>query len=100
MEYAAADAVVAVDIFVRLVLGKLIGKTQRNGRQLREWSENMEDIFSESEPQDNNAMVSESQFWKTATSLCQGLVDSAVRISQQHDSVSYIWTKEGRKCFI
>ncbi|XP_041370473.1 exonuclease 3'-5' domain-containing protein 2-like [Gigantopelta aegis] len=88
VEYSAADAMVAVDIFVRLVLGKLLGRTQRNNQPLSGWHKSSDDSFSEYEYHENPDMVSESQFWQTATSLCQGLVDSTVRISKNHYSDS------------
>ncbi|XP_060076578.1 exonuclease 3'-5' domain-containing protein 2-like [Ylistrum balloti] len=57
-EYAADDAIVAVDIFTHLVLAKLLNR--------RPDADSMQsDVF-----------VNESRFWRTSRSLCQGVVDA------------------------
>ncbi|KAL5021969.1 hypothetical protein ScPMuIL_001124 [Solemya velum] len=56
IDYAAQDALVAVDIFTNLVLAKMLGRA----------------------PQSNeidHGAITEVDFWKKARSLCQGLVD-------------------------
>ncbi|KAL5021968.1 hypothetical protein ScPMuIL_001123 [Solemya velum] len=56
IDYAACDALVAVDIFTNLVLAKMLG------RALQE-----DDIEC--------VAITEAEFWKNASSFCQGLLD-------------------------
>ncbi|XP_033757697.1 exonuclease 3'-5' domain-containing protein 2-like isoform X2 [Pecten maximus] len=57
-DYAADDAIVAVDIFTHLVLAKLLNRRP------------------EAESTESEVFTNESRFWRTARSLCQGVVDS------------------------
>ncbi|KAL3863647.1 hypothetical protein ACJMK2_005395 [Sinanodonta woodiana] len=57
VEYAANDAIIAVDIFMQLVLNKIQGHNQSL------------------KPYNGQINVDEVSFWKSARSLCQGIVD-------------------------
>ncbi|OWF38322.1 Exonuclease 3'-5' domain-containing protein 2 [Mizuhopecten yessoensis] len=57
-EYAADDAIVAVDIFTHLVLAKLLNRRP------------------EADSMQSEVFTNESRFWRTSRSLCQGVADS------------------------
>lgn len=56
-EYAADDAIVAVDVFTHLVLAKLLNRRP------------------DAESAESEVFTNESRFWRTARSICQGVVD-------------------------
>ncbi|KAJ8317699.1 hypothetical protein KUTeg_005603 [Tegillarca granosa] len=58
IEYAADDAIIAVDIFTHLILAKMNGKKP-----------NLKDVS------DTGLYITETGFWEIAKSMCQGILD-------------------------